>query len=129
VKTNGTTSTIAIPVKKAPQYSLKMERNPGIPPTPIGSTGSTFLWPMLALSNIAQGAAALAMILITRNEKTKGLAGTSAVSAFLGVTEPALFGVNLRFKFPFFAAIIGSAIAGLVITVSGVEATSIGVGG
>ncbi|QHA91394.1 PTS system trehalose-specific EIIBC component [Bacillus sp. N1-1] len=95
----------------------------------IGSTGSTFLWPMLALSNIAQGAAALAMMLITRNEKTKGLAGTSAVSAFLGVTEPALFGVNLRFKFPFFAAIIGSAIAGLVITVSGVEATSIGVGG
>ncbi|WP_226658724.1 PTS system trehalose-specific EIIBC component [Pseudalkalibacillus hwajinpoensis] len=95
----------------------------------IGSTGSTFLWPMLALSNIAQGAAALAMMLITRNEKTKGLAGTSAVSAFLGVTEPALFGVNLRFKFPFFAAIIGSAVAGLVITVSGVEATSIGVGG
>ncbi|MCA0172486.1 PTS system trehalose-specific EIIBC component [Bacillus sp. RAR_GA_16] len=95
----------------------------------IGSTGSTFLWPMLALSNIAQGAAALAMMLITRNEKTKGLAGTSAISAFLGVTEPALFGVNLRFKFPFFAAIIGSAIAGLVITVSGVEATSIGVGG
>ncbi|MGG1685089.1 PTS system trehalose-specific EIIBC component [Pseudalkalibacillus sp. NRS-1564] len=95
----------------------------------IGSTGSAFLWPMLALSNIAQGAAALAMMLITRNEKTKGLAGTSAVSAFLGVTEPALFGVNLRFKFPFFAAIIGSAVAGLVITVSGVEATSIGVGG
>ncbi|WP_394172922.1 PTS system trehalose-specific EIIBC component [Guptibacillus hwajinpoensis] len=95
----------------------------------IGSTGSTFLWPMLALSNIAQGAAALGMMLLTRNEKTKGLAGTSAVSAFLGVTEPALFGVNLRFKFPFFAAIIGSAIAGLVITLSGVEAASIGVGG
>ncbi|WP_377889869.1 PTS system trehalose-specific EIIBC component [Alkalihalobacillus sp. R86527] len=95
----------------------------------IGSTGSTFLWPMLALSNIAQGAAALAMMLVTKHEKTKGLAGTSAVSAFLGVTEPALFGVNLRYRFPFFAAIIGSAIAGLVITVMGVEAQSIGVGG
>lgn len=95
----------------------------------IGSTGSTFLWPILALSNIAQGSAAFAMMLVARDEKLKGLAGTSGLSAWLGITEPALFGVNLRFRYPFFAAIIGSAIAGAFITMQHVMATSIGVGG
>ena len=96
----------------------------------IGSTGGTFLWPMLALSNIAQGSAAFAMMFADKNnEKLKGLSFTSAISAWLGITEPAMFGVNLRYKYPFFAAVIGSAIAGVVITLSGVEATSIGVGG
>ncbi|TLS35861.1 PTS system trehalose-specific EIIBC component [Pseudalkalibacillus caeni] len=95
----------------------------------IASTGGTFLWPMLALSNIAQGAAALGMMFIAKDEKVKGLSFTSAVSAFLGITEPALFGVNLRFKFPFIAAIISSAIAGMIITMAGVKAASIGVGG
>ena len=82
----------------------------------IGSTGSTFLWPMVALSNIAQGAAALGMMFATRDEKLKGLSLTSAISAFLGITEPAMFGVNLRYRFAFIAAIIGSAIAGMLIT-------------
>lgn len=95
----------------------------------IGSTGSTFLWPILALSNIAQGSAAFAMMLVAKDEKLKGLAGTSGISAWLGITEPALFGVNLRFKYPFFAAIIGSAIAGAFITMQHVLANSIGVGG
>lgn len=95
----------------------------------IGSTGSTFLWPILALSNIAQGAAAFAIMLATKDEKLKGLSGTSAVSAWLGITEPAMFGVNLRLKYPFVAALIGSAIAGAYITISHVQATSIGVGG
>lgn len=95
----------------------------------IGSTGSTFLWPILALSNIAQGSAAFAMMLAARDEKLKGLAGTSGISAWLGITEPALFGVNLRFRYPFVAAIIGSAIAGAFITMQRVLASSIGVGG
>ncbi|WP_229683263.1 PTS system trehalose-specific EIIBC component [Virgibacillus oceani] len=95
----------------------------------VGSTGSTFLWPILALSNIAQGAAAFAMMRAARDEKLKGLAGTSGISAWLGITEPAMFGVNLRFKYPFIAAIIGSAIAGAFITMQHVEATSIGIGG
>ncbi|MGZ4162215.1 MAG: PTS system trehalose-specific EIIBC component [Neobacillus sp.] len=95
----------------------------------IGSTGSTFLWPMLALSNIAQGSAALAMMFIAKDEKVKGLSLTSAISAYLGITEPAMFGVNLRFRFAFFAAIIGSALAGMFITINGVKAPSVGVGG
>lgn len=95
----------------------------------IGSTGSTFLWPILALSNIAQGAAVFAMMLVARDEKLKGLAGTSGISAWLGITEPAMFGVNLRYKYPFIAAVIGTSIAGAFITFQGVQATSIGVGG
>lgn len=95
----------------------------------IGSTGSTFLWPILALSNIAQGSAAFAMMIAARDEKLKGLSGTSGISAWLGITEPAMFGVNLRYRYPFIAAIIGSAIAGAFITMQKVLASSVGVGG
>lgn len=95
----------------------------------IGSTDTTFLWPILALSNIAQGAAAFAMMLVAKDEKLKGLSGTSGISAWLGITEPAMFGVNLRFKYPFVAAVIGSSIAGAFITMQNVLANSIGVGG
>jgi PTS system trehalose-specific IIC component len=95
----------------------------------IGSTGGTFLWPMVALSNIAQGSAALAMMIVLKDEKLKSLSATSAVSAYLGITEPAMFGVNLRFRFAFISAIIGSALAGAFISLQGVKAPSIGVGG
>lgn len=95
----------------------------------IGSTGGTFLWPMLALSNIAQGTAALAMMFVLKDEKLKSLSVTSAVSAYLGITEPAMFGVNLRFRFAFISAVIGSALAGMFISLQGVKAASIGVGG
>src|SRR5690625_4649212 len=95
----------------------------------IGSTGSTFLWPILALSNIAQGTAVFAMFLAAKNEKLKGLAGASGISAWLGVTEPAIFGVNLQYRYPFIAAVIGTAIAGAFITVNNVQASSVGVGG
>ncbi|MBW4080639.1 PTS system trehalose-specific EIIBC component [Paenibacillus sp. S150] len=95
----------------------------------IGSEGGTFLWPMLALSNIAQGAAALGMMFVAKQEKTKGLAVTSSISAFLGVTEPAIFGVNVRFKYPFIFGMIGSAIAGVLLAINNVLASSIGVGG
>lgn len=95
----------------------------------IGSIGGTFLWPILALSNIAQGSAALAMYFVLKDEKVKGLSLTSSISAYLGITEPAMFGVNLRYRFPFICAIIGSAIAAVWITVNSVMALSIGVGG
>ncbi len=84
---------------------------------------------MLALSNIAQGAGALAMLLVLKDQKGKGLAFTSSVSAFLGVTEPAIFGVNIRYKYPFVFGMIGSGIAGVLLTVNHVMASSIGVGG
>ncbi|ELK44720.1 PTS transporter subunit EIIC, partial [Halobacillus sp. BAB-2008] len=95
----------------------------------VGSTEGTFLWPMLALSNIAQGSAAFAIWLAAKDDKLKGLGVSSGISAWLGVTEPALFGVNLRFKYPFVIAIASSAIAGLYISSQGVLASSIGVGG
>ena len=59
----------------------------------------------------------------------RSLSFTAAISAYLGITEPAIFGVNLRFKFPFFAAMIGSALGAVVITINHVKAPSIGVGG
>jgi trehalose PTS system EIIBC or EIIBCA component len=95
----------------------------------IASTGGTFLWPMLALSNISQGSAALAMMFVTREEKLRGMSLTSAVSAFLGITEPAMFGVNIRYRYPFVSAMIGSAIGAVILTMSKVKAASIGVGG
>ncbi|AUZ25593.1 PTS trehalose transporter subunit IIBC [Bacillus subtilis] len=96
----------------------------------IGSKlGGTFLWPMLALSNIAQGSAALAMMFNVKDEKQKGLSLTSGISAYLGITEPAIFGVNLRYRFPFIIAMISSGLAGMYISSQGVLASSVGVGG
>lgn len=95
----------------------------------ISSTGGTFLWPILVMSNIAQGSAALAMMFIIKDKNLKGLSGTLTVSAYLGITEPAMFGVNLRFKYPFVCALIGSALAGIILAINHVKAASIGVGG
>jgi len=93
--------------------------------------GGTNLWPMIALSNIAQGSAVLAMIFI--NKKTKPeeeqVSIPAAISCYLGVTEPAMFGINLKYVYPFLAAMTGSAIAGVISVASGVMANSIGVGG
>ncbi|MBC6973809.1 PTS system trehalose-specific EIIBC component [Bacillus sp. Xin] len=95
----------------------------------ISQNGGTFIWPMIALSNIAQGSAALAMFWISKNQNDKSMASTSAISAYFGITEPAMFGVNLRNKFPFYAAITGSALAAVFITLNGVLAPAIGIGG
>ena len=93
--------------------------------------GGTNLWPMIALSNIAQGSAVMAMIRI--NKKTKPeeeqVSIPAAISCYLGVTEPAIFGINLKYVYPFLAAMVGSAIAGVISVSSGVMANSIGVGG
>ncbi|MDC2866942.1 PTS system trehalose-specific EIIBC component [Bacillus sp. BP-3] len=95
----------------------------------ISQNGGTFIWPMIALSNIAQGSAALAMCWVAKNQNDKSMASTSAISAYFGITEPAMFGVNLRHKFPFYAAITGSALAAIFITLNGVLAPAIGIGG
>ncbi len=95
----------------------------------IATNGFTFLWPILALSNIAQGSVAIGMFFALRTEKQKSLAMTSGISAYLGITEPAMFGVNLRYKYPFMIAIVCAAIGGAFISAFGVVASSIGVGG
>ncbi|MGH4052625.1 MAG: PTS system trehalose-specific EIIBC component [Clostridium sp.] len=93
--------------------------------------GGTNLWPMIALSNIAQGSAVMAMIRINRKTKPEEeqVSIPAAISCYLGVTEPAMFGINLKYVYPFLAAMIGSAIAGVISVASGVMANSIGVGG
>jgi PTS system trehalose-specific IIC component len=96
----------------------------------VAEYGGTILWPMIALSNIAQGSAVLAMLVYNRkDEEEKQVALSACISAYLGVTEPALFGVNLKYGFPFLAAIIGSAIAAIISVGSQVMANSIGIGG
>lgn len=90
----------------------------------------TNLWPMIALSNIAQGSAVLAMIKINKNdEKEKQVSIPAMISCYLGVTEPAMFGINLKYVYPFVAAMIGSCIAGVLSVSTGIMANSIGVGG
>lgn len=92
--------------------------------------GGTNLWPMIALSNIAQGSAVLAMVYLNRkNEEEKQVSIPATISCYLGVTEPAIFGINLKYGFPFIAGMIGSLIAGVISVGSGVMANSIGVGG
>ena len=92
--------------------------------------GGTMLWPMIALSNIAQGSAVLGMIYLQKhNEEAKQISIPACISWYLGVTEPAIFGVNLKRGFPFISAMIGSAIAATVSVGSNVMANSIGVGG
>ncbi len=96
----------------------------------MSELGGTNLWPMIALSNIAQGSAVLAMIFINRkNEEEKQVSIPAAISCYLGVTEPAMFGINLKYGFPFLAAMIGSLVAAVISVGSNVMANSIGVGG
>lgn len=92
--------------------------------------GGTLLWPMIALSNIAQGSSVLAMSILQRYDKRVQQNDISAcISCYLGVTEPALFGVNMKYGFPLVCGMIGSAIAAVISVGFGVEALSIGVGG
>lgn len=95
----------------------------------LSQTGTTFLWPIEALSNVSQASACAAMFFIAREAKIKEVASAGAISAYFGVTEPAMFGINLRFKIPFFCAMAGSACAALFITMNHALATGIGVGG
>ena len=92
--------------------------------------GGTILWPMIALSNIAQGSSVLAMSILQRHdEKAQQINVPACISCYLGVTEPALFGVNMKYGFPLVCGMIGSAIAAVISVGFGVQAFSIGVGG
>ena len=96
----------------------------------VAEFGGTMLWPMIALSNIAQGSAVLGMIYVNRkNEEEKQVSIPACISAYLGVTEPAIFGINMKYGFPFLAGMIGSAIAAIVSVGTGVMANSVGIGG
>lgn len=96
----------------------------------VASFGGTGLWPMIALSNIAQGSAVLAMIFVQRkNVEAQEVNIPACISCYLGVTEPAIFGVNLKYLFPLICGMIGSSIAAVISVATGVTATSIGVGG
>ena len=92
--------------------------------------GGTILWPMIALSNIAQGSSVLAMSILQRhNERAQQINVPACISCYLGVTEPALFGVNMKYGFPLVCGMTGSAIAAVISVGCGVQAFSIGVGG
>ena len=80
----------------------------------LAQYGVTYWLPIASAANIAQGGAALAVAFKTRDAKIKGLALPSALSAFMGITEPAIFGVNLRFFKPFIAGCIGGGCGALV---------------
>lgn len=95
----------------------------------LSATGSNIWMPIATAANVAQGAAALAFALRTKNSKTKAMALPASLSAFLGITEPAIFGVNIRFMRPFIAGIIGGACGALVGSILNVSATAYGVTG
>lgn len=96
----------------------------------VADFGGTMLWPMIALSNIAQGSAVLGMIYLQRKDAEKQEVNIpSAISCYLGVTEPAMFGINLKYMFPFLCGMIGSGVAGILSTAMRCTANSIGVGG
>ncbi|MDK7050577.1 PTS system trehalose-specific EIIBC component [Aerococcus sanguinicola] len=96
----------------------------------IADYQGTGLWPMIALSNIAQGSAVLAVWWMTRHDEEESqVTIPAAISAYLGVTEPALFGINLKYMYPLVAGMIGSSLAGLLSTATKVTANSIGIGG
>ena len=96
----------------------------------VRTAGGTGLWPMIALSNIAQGSAVFAYYFIKRHDEREAQISLPAtISAYLGVTEPALFGVNVKYVYPLVAGMSASALSGLLSAVFGVQANSIGIGG
>lgn len=95
----------------------------------IKEFGCTYWLPLASSANIAQGAAALAVALKTRDQKLKSMALPSSLSAFMGITEPAIFGVNLRFFRPFVCACIGGGCGAMFASITSLGATGTGVTG
>lgn len=91
--------------------------------------GGTPIWPLIALSNIAQASAVMGIIIISKKQGERDISIPAAISAYLGVTEPAMYGINLKYKFPMLSAMIGSALAAAICGSAGVMANGIGVGG
>ena len=95
----------------------------------LSSNGINTWMPIATAANVAQGAACLAVAIKTKNAKTKSVALPASLSAYLGITEPAIFGVNVRFLKPFIAGCIGGACGGIVAGITGVGATAYGITG
>ena len=95
----------------------------------LANTGGTFIFPIAAMNNISQGAAAFGALITTKDAKLKTVASASGISAVLGITEPAMFGVNLRLRYPFYAALIGTASASAYITLYKTKAVALGAAG
>ncbi|MCC3857958.1 PTS trehalose transporter subunit IIBC [Vibrio parahaemolyticus] len=91
--------------------------------------GGTPIWPLIALSNITQASAVVGIIIISKKQDEREISVPAAISAYLGVTEPAMYGINLKYKFPMLSAMIGSACAAAICGSAGVMANGIGVGG
>ena len=95
----------------------------------VAKTGGSFIFTTASMNNVAQGAAVLAILFLTKNEKMKSICSASGVSALLGITEPAMFGVTLKLKYPFYAAIIGSAVGSAYCAATKVLAQALGAAG
>ena len=95
----------------------------------LWATGGSFIFVVASISNVAQGAAAAGVALTTKNKKIKGIASASAPSAFLGITEPAMFGVNLALRWPFYIAIVSAGIGAMVASILNVKAKALGAAG
>ncbi|MCL5498992.1 PTS system trehalose-specific IIB component, Glc family /PTS system trehalose-specific IIC component, Glc family [Phytobacter palmae] len=95
----------------------------------IQSMGGTPVWPLIALSNIAQASAVTGIIIVSRKQNEREISVPAAIAAYLGVTEPAMYGINLKYRFPMLCAMVGSGLAGLLCGLNGVLANGIGVGG
>ena len=95
----------------------------------IQSMGGTPVWPLLALSNIAQASAVVGIIICSRKKNEREISVPAAIAAYLGVTEPAMYGINLKYRFPMLCAMVGSGLAGLLCGRSGVMANGSGGGG
>lgn len=92
-------------------------------------TGGSFIFITASMNNVAQGAAVIAVLLLTKNEKMKSICTASGVSAFLGITEPAMFGVTLKLRYPFYAAMIGSAVGSAYCALFKILAQALGAAG
>lgn len=92
-------------------------------------TGGSFIFSTASMNNVAQGAAVLAVLLLTKNEKMKSICSASGISALLGITEPAMFGVTLKLKYPFYAAIIGSGVGSAYLAWTKTLAQALGAAG
>ncbi|WP_051259462.1 sucrose-specific PTS transporter subunit IIBC [Schaalia suimastitidis] len=95
----------------------------------IAETGGDFIFPIASMANVAQGAAALAIFFKARDAKLKGIAGAGGASAVFGITEPAIFGVNLRLRWPFFIAMGASAIGSALVALFDVRGQALGAAG
>ena len=95
----------------------------------LWATGGSFIFVVASMSNVAQGGAAAGVALTTKNKKIKGVASAAAPSAFLGITEPAMFGVNLALRWPFYIAIVSAGIGSMVTSILGIKAGKLGAAG